>query len=508
MRESKDIFFYIKRILLLVLITSCLLELFLFPSWINFSGCLMMALSLTIFFPFLNRKYVLLYPFSFVMFLSMFLYRFLPLPATLIEGKPVTYGFELPIETFFFESLLFACSSIAFFIACPLNNKPRNNILNRFLFKIGFFKINKSAIISIGFIGFLITLYKLTIGIVEYGDVLGKLIEALGFLAYAPAVLLFPNLTGLQKSKLKYVIFYLLLLVFINIAKNSRQAIIEPFAIISILWLLDIIKNRKPVREIFKLWKLVLLVGIGFLGLTIISDLSNAMLYTRDIRTDVSKEELLKKTLEVYQNKELLKQVELQKKALTVENYNEGWTEDYIDNFMLNRYANLRISDQTIYLAQKKGFFNQTIIDDFSIQLWRVLPTPILNLIGIELDKEKIAYSRGDVLYGEGGGYRVTSHVGDGLATFGYWYFSLQTIVLIIIFWLLNSFVFYGKNKIIYAPLGLFLIFNFLGMFRNANGILGDIQFILREYVQLIFLYMLVFYFTSLLWNNLNPNNT
>lgn len=37
--------------------------------------------------------------------------------------------------------------------------------------------------------------------------------------------------------------------------------------------------------------------------------------------------------------------------------YSEGWDETYVDNFLLNRYCNMRITDETLYYAMKlKGW--------------------------------------------------------------------------------------------------------------------------------------------------------
>lgn len=59
----------------------------------------------------------------------MFFYRFLPLPATLLENKPITYGLQIPYMTFLFETLLFIVSSFAFRFSFSLNRK--NNKLQK-----------------------------------------------------------------------------------------------------------------------------------------------------------------------------------------------------------------------------------------------------------------------------------------------------------------------------------------------------------------------------------------
>lgn len=101
-----------------------------FPSWENFCGCIMTFICWYIFDHFfLLRAIILKYPFAFIMYTSMFFYRFLPLPATLLENKPITYGLQIPYMTFLFETLLFIVSSFAFRFSFSLNRK--NNKLQK-----------------------------------------------------------------------------------------------------------------------------------------------------------------------------------------------------------------------------------------------------------------------------------------------------------------------------------------------------------------------------------------
>ena len=162
---------------------------------------------------------------------------------------------------------------------------------------------------------------------------------------------------------------------------------------------------------------------------------------------------------------------------------------------MLERYANMRITDETLYYAEKRGYGNKQMFELFQNNILALVPTPILGFFGVQFDKTELEFSRGDFLYGSGYGmYRVTSHVGDGLATFGYWYFILQFITFFIVFKLLNSFVYIANETLVYAPYALMNVFTFLGMFRNSGGILIDVKFILRGYLEGLVTYLIIFY--------------
>lgn len=495
-RISGNIPFQLKKWLKIFVLIAIPLELLFFWSSENLAGSIMTIICLLVFSKFLNSKYILTSPFAFLMYLSMFLYRFLPLFSTLLEGNPISLGFEKPFKTFFFESLLFLISSAAFFFAAKNSLNMRNNPIQKVLYHIGFFKIDIISIWVLGAIGFIVRLYTFSQGNAEYGDVGGKFVDGLKYLLYAPSVLLFAGLTGLPNySKKKLVWIYLSVVFMINIASNSRAALITPIAIFLLLLFLNLIKNNIGFEKIFSPGKLLIIILFIVFGLEMLSDFSLAMLYNRNLRGDISRSELFERTIETYKNEDLISKLKNQRDSnedMSV-NYQDGWTETYIDNFMLNRYANLRITDQTLYYADLKGYGDSEMLEDFKKQLLFMIPTPVLSLIGVQIDKSDNKYSRGDLLSGSGlGSYKVTSHVGDGLVTFGFWYFLIQFLANFIVFSLLNSLIFFTRNGVIYSAFGLMSVFTYLGMFRNSNGILIDISFIFRGFWQGIFTYLFV----------------
>ncbi|MFI8604791.1 hypothetical protein ACIGCP_10035 [Cellulophaga baltica] len=495
----------IKKILRLLLILGVVAEMIFFPSLPNFYGCVMAILSLVIFSYFFKLKYIKLFPFAFCMYLSMFLYRFLPLIATLAEGKPITYGFERAYDTFVYEIILFLISSLAFYLACRHNAKTyQNNIIKRTLFKLKFFEITPEILWGMGIIGIIVRLYNLSTGEVEYGDVGGKFLVGLDYLMFAPLCLFFPSFLNVKFNQKKILWIYVLGIFLINIASNKRHLIITPFGIFGILSMLFLILNNKKISDIISPIKLIIGGIIVFFSLNILSNVSLAMLYTREtmlynqeLRNNANKMEAFNETIETVQNEQLMDRLKAIKDKLETyqTQYSQGWTEDYVDNFMLERYANMRITDETLYYAEKRGYGNKQMFELFQNNTIALIPTPILSFFGTYIDKSKFEFSRGDFLYGSGfGGYRVTSHLGDGLATFGYWYFLLQFIAFFIVFKLLNTFVYLLEGSIVYAPYALMNVFTFLGMFRNAQGMIGDVSYILRGYVQGIITYLLIYY--------------
>jgi len=512
--NNGDLIQLLRKWLGIVLYVSIVGELVFFPSWANLCGC-GMALMVWLLFRqfFLKRDVILQHPFAFLMFLSMFLYRYLPLIATLLEGKPITYGFEVPYETFFYETLLFMVSSMAFAAAISKKRK-RNNLIQRTLCRLRFFKTDARTLWLLGLVGLVVYIQQLSVaGEVEYGDVGNKFLAGLTYLQYAPVIMLFPTLCGIayNKGRNTFVWFYVGVIFVTSFATNSRQAMINPIITIILLFFFYLLRQKISIYRMLSPVKIVIAGVVVVFGLSFVSDISLAMLANRNIRSDVSRSELLVKTVETMQDKQtmqLLQEVTLEKSSHKI-SYRKGWDETYLNNFMLNRYGNMRISDETLYYADKIGWENNKIQDIFFQKAITIYPLPVLNLLGYKVNKSELEYSPGDMLYMTAGGvnallggYRVTSHIGDGLATFGLLYFIIQFVLFFLIFKLLDCFVMYGRRGITYSTLGLINVFGFLGMFRNAGGCGIDLCYLLRGFWQQCFTFWLVLFIIRLITFN------
>ncbi len=517
-KEKNHTIRQIKTLLVLVLFISVIGEMIFFPSTANMFGCVMATIALFIFLFFFNERFIRLYPFVFCIYLSMFMYRFLPLIATLIENKPITFGFERPYETFFYEIVLFLASSLAVYLACPVNTKKtKNNFITEGLYKLKFFEITPAILWGMGFIGLLTMFYSISKGDAQIGDTLGRFIAGLNYLMFAPVCLFFPFLLKIEYKKTKYVLIYTAFIILINLATNKRHLIITPIGTIGILFLLHLILNNLRITQFISPVKIVIIGIVIFLGLNLLNTVSTAMLYTRhqllyteELRDNADKMETFAFTLETLQNEQLMQRLKESKKENSRGNYTtgyaQGWTEQYVSNFLLSRYANMRITDQTIYYAHKRGFANMAMQESLINSVLYLLPTPILKFFSIRLNKTEMDYSRGDFLHGTGyGNYVVTSHVGDGLATFGNWYFLVQLLVYFIMFKMINCFSYYSVKGILYAPFAVMDVFGFLGKFRNAQGIFSDLGFLIRGFLQIIVTYLIIYHIIRFILKTINP---
>lgn len=499
----------LKKWLGVVLYVSIVCEMLFFPSLENFAGCVMSFIVWLIFKNFfLKQDIIVNHPFSFLVYFSMFLTRYIPLPATLLEGKPITWGFQVPFLTFFFETVLFIVASLSYYFIIRRNDFHNNNI-QKLLFKLRFFDSNPKMLWVLGCIGVVTRIISMAEGTAEYGDVGGKFIVGLRYLQYSPIILLFPKLSGIDYKKNFFIWFYILLLIVISFATNSRREMIYPLSTVGLLFFISIIKTNMSIFKRFSPYKIISILLIVFFGLQFVSNVSIAMLANRSGRLDISRSELFQNTLETLQDRQLMKNLRSMsfEEKSTISSYYHGWDETYLDNFMLNRFGNLRVSDQTLYYADKIGFGNVKMQETFFNKVFAILPTPILNSFNIDVNKSDLDFSPGDMLYLLGsntysfalGGYRVTSLSADGLATFGYFSFLIFFILLFISFKLLDNLVYYSNGKVVYSTLGLINIFGIFGMFRNSIGSINLVNYIFRGFWQDCFTFGIMIFLVRIL---------
>jgi len=504
LRKKGEVTLVIRKSLDVILLLAIVGEVIFFPSFENIAGCIMTVVVWLIYRAFfLKRNVIINHPFASLAFLSVFLARFIPLPATLVEGKAITYGFENPYETFIFETLTFTVISLAFYTV--INRATlKNNIIQQNLYKLGFFKTDVPTLWILGIIGLIARIQNLVnSNEVEFGDVGSKFLDGFLYLQYAPIIMLFPSLSGikLDKSKNRIVIGYAVLMFILSLAANSRQQMLYPIFTILLLFLIYLLKENVSIFKYISGFKLVLYSFLIVFGLNFLSDLSLAMLVNRNMRGELSRGELFDKTIETLQNDDLMNVMRNtsieDRNELTA--YNYGWDESYLNNFMLNRYGNMRVVDRTIYYGNMIGHGNEKMQQSFFTKAIAVYPLPVLAAIGIDVNKEDLTYSPGDMLYytvtGSSyvlGGFRVTSLVGDGLATFGFWCFPIMYALFFCAFKLMDSFIYYTKNTVIFSTLGLINVFGFLGIFRNSIGFNTPTSYILRGFWQQCFMFWII----------------
>ena len=236
-----------------IILIAIAVELILWPSLENLIGCGMTLICWIIFSKIgLNETTIKEHIFSWLVFLSMSLYRILPLLATLLECHSIGYNFVNPIETYLGETCLFLISALAFYLAT--NQKKALISLKIRLYKCGFYdRVSDNTIWCLGILGLIIRFYLMSTHI-QIGDIIGKALSGFTFFQYAPIMLFFPSLYKMSKLK-KIIVFnkggviYFIFIILLSFATNSRYAILEPFGTFALLFLLSYIQHPSRLRQ-------------------------------------------------------------------------------------------------------------------------------------------------------------------------------------------------------------------------------------------------------------------
>ncbi|WP_069660968.1 hypothetical protein [Arcticibacter eurypsychrophilus] len=500
-----------------ILLIAAFLQALIFSTNENFIaiGCILIAWTITS-KVFLQRDVLNSYPLSAFLvigFASTQLY--FPILFTLLEGKPVVYNLELPLQVFFHSTAALFVLVIAHYVyrLLPINTYRGSNSL---LSRAGFFEPpSELQLWSMGAIGLAANIYVFffspTIATEVAGNVSEKAIFALLPFGYAPYFIPFTSLYGSEKSitrrTISFLIAFTILLFIISMARNSRGAFMIGFTSVGFSYLLGLLVGVFKSPSIS--FKTLIFSVVGFWLITgPMADLGTAMVIVRSQREDISKSELIDLTLDAFSNK----------KAISLRRLNDNeaqgdWDERYLDNIFTARFANLKFNDASLVQAAKIGDNNPSL-QKFSIDyVWGALPTPILKVLHPSVDKEMVySVSFGDYIYslaGAGksayGGFRTGHFAGTGMGAFGLWYLLILGIGIIPIYLLFDKLVFIKKQyglsisgirpQLCFSVCGL-LALTSIFQFLPTESVAGLGTFLLRGWFQMILLYFFMYQFT------------
>lgn len=493
--------YIIKGSLWTILTTCTIIELIFFPSFNNLIGCIVTCLSSLLFFTYVLKIDIIRNrPVGFIAFLQLFFFMFLPLPITLLDGNEMSHDLFIPIQTYLLQFFYFSICILAFNFS---GTKYKKNKISIWLKKWGYYAqpTNKQLWI-LGFVGLCFRLFMMSQQ--GKGDVQlagAGTLNMFSLLLYCPICILFNPLLGKDKcsKKTQYIVYcYIVFLVILLIATNSRSQMLAPLVVFACCYVLkQIYIYRKTLWLSYK--KMFLFIISVFLLSGPASDMAIAMVVVRGERSYMSFNELLERSIEVYQDKVQLK---FYRQWLSDEdNSTVGaeWQESYVSSPFLDRLCNYRVADATIYHAQRVGYGNKEMLELFGNQLMTMFPGPIVDFFFSDIEKSKLNFSPMDELYflstrSGVGGYKVGGDVGLGLATFGYLYFPLCLLIYIIVFYILDGLVILFKNRPTFSIFTLISVyFTYFLMYQVANGIIAQTTFVLWNFWWVLFWYCFVF---------------
>lgn len=513
----KDNITQISKWVVASLLIFTILEAAYYPEGENLYGCLTFIIAWAILYTFVFRvkgseRNKCLLPFLALLALGLSFF-WLPLIVTFIEGKPLTFNFENSYQTFTLQ-LLNLIMLIAAYQLC-LRVYHQENFIQQLWAKLGYFTTPSDLQIwvmgLIGLISFILIIMVQGTDDAQPENMgfIGHLLMVTRTFSYFPFLILFKEQYSNDRRRKNYKVplfIYFCIMILLGITTGKRTTIFGPVVTMVICYLLPAFTQNKRVFSTRN--TIIILIGL-YLVTGPVADFAAAMALGRDNSMRTSGSQTFANVWRIYNDKELLHT--LYQYALTYSdnggNNDSGWSEYYVDNILLDRFCNIRVCDATIYYANKLGYDNPRMHEYFNNGLLYLLPTPILNILGVHVNKFEGQYTPGDLMSTEGlnlreqyYGYRVAGDVGVGLYLWGYMYYIYAFFIYVALFYFLSTKVHVGYNNSVTLPLpemcGIYTVFM---TFNNSTGIVGVVEKLLRTGWQAIVVYCIIYYFIRIL---------
>lgn len=497
-----------------------LIENILFFGLENFIASLVLFLGWVLLKTFVFTSYNLKnHPVSFIMLLGLsFFHYVLPIPLTLLEFKPVTYNLVVPYLTFLHHFLFVLIITITHKIYA--NISQNKNIFRSILLKTDFYKTPSNRQIWItGILGLIFSFYIYFI----FGQWQSERSER-GFVFYVANIFQayiwmpliipfskyrFENVSENIYSKNKLILYSFLVFV-VAITSNMRTILFSGVLLIVFLFLVGVVYGFYSIKKYLKPKKIGLAIIVFLLASGPLVDLAYTMVIVRQDRVEMSASDFLEKTISVYQDKERINKAKqigssiINKSAFKI----NTWNEEYLNNIVLNRFVNLKISDNCLYHARNVGYNNPQMQEELFNQIVAFTPNILLNVFNVDSSKklETSSYSITDYLYSLSisdpnvrGSAIIGSIPGLGMAFFGFWYLVIIIPIFIIIFFMFDSFVKIHKGKIIFSYFFFVMLLMIANYFNDRHVFVFEIRYIFRTYAENIIIFIIIMKFVRII---------
>jgi hypothetical protein len=336
---------------------------------------------------------------------------------------------------------------------------------------------------------------------------LSPVANALSFFAWAPFLIpIYLNESGLNygSSSKNYLLLvtYAVFIALMAMAFNARGMMLSGLMTVALLFLLVGMRSSKPFNT-------SMIIKFGLFGLFAAavswpaSNMITAMEVARIDRGKISAPEMVKNTLENFQSPEKLDMYRKQRLARTLAS---SYDEYYVDNDMLGRFVITKFHDNAIYYAGKisdKGADEiMKITNDFFLT---TLPQPFLDALKVDVDKENMGFSMGDVLAHFAvatplSGERTGSIFGQGWVLFGYLFPVIYFAMCLILFASLDIFSLRTTTgTITLSVIGMLNTWPTFLFGITADSLQHLFLSVVRGIPQNVILYAVIFYISKLL---------
>jgi hypothetical protein len=356
--------------------------------------------------------------------------------------------------------------------------------------------LNLWIIGGLGFFGILLSKYS-------------AVAHGLSIFAWAPFLIpiyLSQTEGGGANSRKNYMLLaaFAILIALMAMAFNARGMMLSGLITLALLFLLVGMRNQKPItNKILVMWGVLVLLAAAVSWPA--SNMIIAMEAARVDRGKISGIKMVENTLENFQNPEKLesyREIELAKSLRS------SYDETYIDNPLMKRFVITKFHDSAIYYAGKISDKNADevmgISEDFFLS---TLPQPWLDWLKIDVDKNSLYFSMGDVLshYAVAtplGGERTGSMFGQGWVLFGYLFPIIYFVMCLILFASLDIFSIQNAVGVVtLSVIGMLNIWSYFLFGITADSLHALFMSVFRGIPQSVFLYAILFFIATRLSN-------
>jgi hypothetical protein len=419
------------------------------------------------------------------------------------SGRSLTYGLEVPIETFSaLVGVQFMILGLHWYYVHSPGLSGFRLTLSRSIFKpLGLLKPPSNGELwlmglvgstALWFTGVSAQQYQ-----IEYGDIGLKFIQ--GFMPFSLAPCLIPlgsYLFGGRRPHVKWrgVVVYYIVLVFIAVAGNSRGTFAIAALTIAITYAVCLLSGTAKTTPRKVAWSAVLLLALlPIFGA--LSDLAIAMVIVREERSTASPMELVTLTIDTYFDSDAIAERRRLDHLLSGDFYNE----DYISNPLFARFVYTKFADLNMVEALN---LSESQVHEAQEMSWQrilaMLPTPLLNIVAPDLDKGNLSFSSGDfysTMYRDTdlGGQKTGSSIADGLSILGFFYVPILALIVLV------KFIFFdalstanSERALVFSALAML---NISSVFTNGvmeESVAVQVGDIVRGLPQMILLYLVI----------------
>lgn len=432
-----------------------------------------------------------------------------PLIFQTLDWRPIAFNLDAPVVSVGTAALasLLACLTHTIYRAFPpfgMASQALARSVHTALF--AFRAPTNGQLWLMGFIG-LVATWTTGTGeakqAIEFGDAGGKLLQAFTPFVLAPAFTvvapyLFPTRAA-GRPNWGLLVAYFGLILLLAFARNSRGGFAVIIFVLVLCLAVAVWTGQLKLDRRAALGGLAALL-IGLPAMSVLSDLSTAMLINRSIRDGVSATALIQRTLETAGDRAALESYRAQTSVI-----DNRYNEVYIRSDLFQRLTLLKFLDLNIRhmqgITESQRHYARHI---FGQRLVANLPTPAINLLGLDVDKSALQFSGGDVyrfIGGRGslGSYVTGSALADGQAIMGLLFWPFLMGVALLSFVIYDAFCrFAGGWGLFVSPAILFQLDRLFMFGLNGDNLAGVIGGLLRGYPQSLLLYAGLFLFTAI----------